>query len=257
MKDRHVSDIIIFMEENLIADRIRIVLVDSQDGANIGSVCRAMKTMGLSRLALVTNREYDDNRVRTLALHASDIWENRKEFKTLDEALEGSALTVAATRRKGKFRKMSCASPEQLVSMISTMGDGMVSIVFGRESDGLTDAEVNKCSMVVTIPTSDSFPSLNLAQAVQIICYCIYKGLKPYSSDKILATESTTIASVSRIIEEIGQTGFFKTEDERRMTAIFMKDMISRSAPTDRELQKIEKLFTKLSRIKVHKEAKQ
>ena len=57
------------------ADRIEIVLVETQDGANIGSVCRAMKTMGLTKLTIVGDRVYDENRVRTLALHASDLWD--------------------------------------------------------------------------------------------------------------------------------------------------------------------------------------
>ena len=61
------------------ADRIEIVLVETQDGANIGSVCRAMKTMGLTRLTIVGDRVYDENRVRTLALHASDLWETQEE----------------------------------------------------------------------------------------------------------------------------------------------------------------------------------
>ena len=64
------------MEKQKYLDRINIVLVDTQDGANIGSVCRAMKTMGITHLTLVTERNYDENRVRTLALHASDLWEN-------------------------------------------------------------------------------------------------------------------------------------------------------------------------------------
>lgn len=92
-------------------DRIEIVLVDTQDGANIGSVCRAMKTMGLTRLTIVGGRTYDEDRVRTLALHAADIWENAKRCSTLEEALSSSIFTVGATRRRGKFRKMSSYSP--------------------------------------------------------------------------------------------------------------------------------------------------
>ena len=86
-------------------DRIEIVLVDTQDGANIGSVCRAMKTMGLTHLTLVSDRNYDENRVFTLALHARDIYENRKTFHTIKDAIKDSIYVVGATRRRGKFRK--------------------------------------------------------------------------------------------------------------------------------------------------------
>lgn len=242
------------MNEALLASKIRIVLVDTQDGANIGSVCRAMKTMGLNQLVLVTNRVYDENRVRTLALHASDLYENRVEFKTLEEALENSALTVAATRRKGKFRKTSFVSPEQLADLISDFGDGQISIVFGRESDGLTDEEVNKCNMVVTIPTSEAFPSLNLAQSVQIICYVLYTKLKDFKTQKAVVNQDKVQESTARIIEALDKTGYFKVEDERKLTTLFVRDMVSRSAPTASELSKIEKLFVKMSNIIIHKE---
>ncbi|MBO4388150.1 MAG: RNA methyltransferase [Spirochaetales bacterium] len=240
------------MNEELPARRIRIVLVDTQDGANIGSVCRAMKTMGLTQLVLVTGREYSEDRVRTLALHASDLWENRVEFPTLQEALKDSILSVASTRRKGKFRKAAALSPKQLTQKVSDLGEGTVSIVFGRESDGLTDEEVNLCDAVVTIPTSDLFPSLNLAQAVQIICYELYTGLRQWPSGMVVASREKQEQAVGRIIEEIAQTGYFKTDDERRLTTVFIRDMIARSGPADSELARIEKVFSKLSRIRVH-----
>ena len=85
------------LTENL--NRIEIILCDTQDGANIGSVCRAIKTMGLTHLTLVTDRIYDEDRIRTLALHAYDLYEERKEFQTLHEAIKDSVLSVAATRR--------------------------------------------------------------------------------------------------------------------------------------------------------------
>ena len=112
------------MEAQGYLERIRIVLVDTQDGANIGSVCRAMKTMGITDLAITGSREYDEDRVRTLALHASDVWENAKRFPTLEEALAGSIFTVGATRRRGKFRKLSAYSPEQLSEKISALPEG-------------------------------------------------------------------------------------------------------------------------------------
>ena len=95
------------METKPFLKNIKIVLVDTQDGANIGSCCRAMKTMGITRLVITGNRVYDDDRVRTLALHAQDLWDQAERCKTLDEALKDSIFTVGATRRHGKFRKMS------------------------------------------------------------------------------------------------------------------------------------------------------
>lgn len=242
------------MEKEKNLDRIEIILVDTQDGANIGSTCRAMKTMGLTHLTLVTKSEYDENRVHTLALHAFDLWENRKQFAELKDAIQDSVLAVAATRRHGKSRKLSCMTPEELANHINKVPDGKISIVFGCEANGLTDEQVQMCNMVVTIPTSPLFPSLNLSQAVQIICYALFQNLKKYpSGGNIVTTERVNIAA-DRCIEAFDKMGYFKVEDERVFTRQFLADQFARSAMTESEIQRFEKIFTKTSKIKCYKD---
>ncbi|MFA6844492.1 MAG: RNA methyltransferase [Sphaerochaetaceae bacterium] len=235
-------------------DRIQIVLVGTQDGANIGSVCRAMKTMGLTHLVLVTEREYDENRVRTLALHASDLWEDRKVFPDLKEALKTSVLTVAATRRHGKFRKGMCMSPEQLTEQISAFGEGPISIVFGREADGLSDEEVSLCSEVVTIPTSDAFPSLNLSQAVQVITYTLFNNLKPYPIGLVPVSQERCGEASQRAIRAMESINYFKLDQEKVWTERFLRDVFERAHLCESEMQKMEKIFTKMSTMVKYKD---
>lgn len=241
------------MKESNNLNRIQIVLVDTQDGANIGSVCRAMKTMGISRLVLVSDRTYDENRVRTLALHASDIWENAIYCRTLEEALSSSIFSVGATRRRGKFRKSSSLSPEELSDKISLMGEGLVSIVFGRESNGLTDEEVNCCSQIVTIPTSENFPSLNLSQAVQIITYNLYNELKPEIAEKVAVDKGRIQKSVDDSISHLDEFGYFKQEFEKQWTESFLKDVYERAQLTENEIKRMEKIFSKMTKIAKYK----
>ncbi len=241
------------MDQQTNLSRIQIVLVDTQDGANIGSTCRAMKTMGITRLVLVGEREYDDNRVRTLALHASDIWEHAQRYTTLKEALSTSILTVAATRRRGKFRKHSSLNPTQLAEIAQKTGDGLISIVFGRESDGLSDDEVAECSHVVTIPTSDQFPSLNLSQAVQIITYTLYDTLKPYPEGASPVTQERCETAALKATDALDEIGYFKLAQEKLWTFRFLRDVFTRSALTESEIQKMEKVFVKMARIKAYK----
>lgn len=238
------------MEHQANLDRIQIVLVETQDGANIGSVCRAMKTMGISRLAIVGNRIYDENRVRTLALHAADVWENHRRFATLQDALADSVLSVGATRRRGKFRKFCAVSPEQLAQRVSATGEGIVSIVFGREADGLTDDEVATCSMIVTIPTSPLFPSLNLSQAVQIITYTLYNQLKPWPVEATPVPQQRTEAAAQRVIDSLETLPDYFKGDEKKWTYRFLRDAFTRAALTESEIQKMEKIFVKMTRIK-------
>ena len=234
-------------------DRIEIILCDTQDGANIGSVCRAMKTMGLTHLTLVTDRIYDEERVRTLALHAYDLYENRKEFTDLKDALADSILSVAATRRVGKGRKTSRISPEELADQISALGSGKVSVVFGCESNGLSDEQVRACSTVVTIPTSDKFPSLNLSQAVQIICYALFQRLRPFANQSNVVPTTRTDDASNLCIGELQAIGYFKNDDERAFTKEFLASIMQRAGMTEGEVQRFEKIFTKTHKIAMHK----
>jgi tRNA/rRNA methyltransferase len=242
------------MDQQTNLGRIQIVLVDTQDGANIGSTCRAMKTMGITRLVLVGDREYDENRVRTLALHASDVWDNAKRFSSLKEALSESVLTVAATRRRGKFRKSSALNPTQLSEVVQKTGEGLVSIVFGRESDGLTDEEVAMCAQVVTIPTSEQFPSLNLSQAVQIITFTLFDTIKTYPVQANPVTQARCEEAALKSSEALDSIGYFKLAQEKLWTFRFLRDVYERAALTESEIQKMEKVFVKMSRVKAHKE---
>ncbi len=231
------------------SERIEIVLVETQDGANIGSVCRAMKTMGLTHLTIVGDRVYDEDRVRTLALHASDIWENARRCSTLDEALSTSVFTVGATRRRGKFRKMSAYSPEQLSEKIKSLPEGKVSIVFGREADGLRDDEVNKCAAICTIPTSPLFPSLNLSQAVQIICYTLFTLGMEYKTGLVAVTKDRIDKAVEGMSHNLSEIGYYKWDEEKKWTEQFLSDLIERAALSESELQRFEKIFHKTESI--------
>ncbi len=241
------------MEREAYLSRVRIVLVDTQDGANIGSVCRAMKTMGIEDLAIVGERVYDEDRVRTLALHAADVWERAKRFPTLEEALADSIFTVGATRRRGKFRKLSAYSPEQLSEKISSLPEGRISIVFGRESDGLRDDEVALCSSIVTIPTSESFPSLNLSQAVQIICYVLFRGALVYKQGMVAVSHDTVKEAAAEMTDHLAAMGYFKMADEEKWTNQLLRDIIERAALSGEELRRFSKIFRKAELIAMHK----
>ncbi len=252
-KSDKVIYIAICMENEKYLNRINIVLVDTQDGANIGSVCRAMKTMGITHLDLVTTRSYDEDRVRTLALHAADIWENARRFETLEEALKDSIFTVGATRRRGKYRKLSAYSPEQLAEHLALLPEGRISIVFGRESDGLRDDEVMMCSSIVSIPTSERFPSLNLSQAVQIICYTLFIKAQVYPVGMSAVSHERIADASEKAVSSLENIGYFKWDEEKKWTLQFLKDSLEKTGLSESELQRFEKLFTKIEKIKIHK----
>jgi len=242
------------IEDNQLS-RIEIVLVDTQTDENIGAVCRAMKTMGLSRLVLVSSRNYDDHQIRKMAIHAYDLYEKHTRFSSLKEALQNSSLSVGATRRRGKFRKYFSYLPHQLAEQVQNIGGGTVSIVFGRESDGLTVDELQLCDAAVRIPTSRSFPSLNLAQAVQIICWELRRNLT--AADGFQPVTRTILESTTETLaDSLEQIGFFK-QDEKEEVRRFYRDILARAGLSRNEAARIEKHFRKIAGIKIHKEQEQ
>jgi len=172
----------------------------------------------------------------------------------LKKALADSVLSVAATRRRGKFRKNSALSPAQLADTVMKTGEGLVSIVFGRESDGLTDDEVAECSQVVTIPTSDQFPSLNLSQAVQIVTFTLFDTIKTFPVQANPVTQDRCEQAALASCEALDGIGYFKLAQEKLWTFRFLRDVFVRAGLTESEIQKMEKVFVKMSRIKAHKE---
>jgi len=155
---------------------VAIVLVEPQNPGNVGMVCRAMKNMGLSDLRLVKPCQMDHPEALKFAVAARDLLESATHFATLREALSDCPFSIATTRRHGKYRQ-EIFTPEEIAAKIrSAEGGGGVALVFGREDSGLTTDEVALCRWHATIPTAGDFGSLNLAQAVLICAYQLFRG---------------------------------------------------------------------------------
>ena len=154
---------------------ISIVLVEPQNPGNVGMVCRAMKNMGLTGLRLVNPCRTDHPEALKFAVAARDLLEGAVTFPTLKEALADCPFSVATTRRHGKYRQ-EIFTPEEIAGKIgAAKGTGRVALVFGREDSGLTTDEVALCRWQATIPTAGDFGSLNLAQAVLVFAYELFR----------------------------------------------------------------------------------
>ncbi len=154
---------------------VTVILVEPQNPGNVGMVCRAMKNMGLSSLRLVNPCRTDHPDATKFAVSARDLLERAVLFPSLREALGDCPFSVATTRRHGKYRQ-EISSPQEIAAKIGGIqGAGRVALVFGREDSGLTTEEVALCRWQATIPTAGEFGSLNLAQAVLIFAYELFR----------------------------------------------------------------------------------
>lgn len=150
---------------------IRIVLVNTTHPGNIGGAARAMKNMGLSRLYLVAPKEYPSDKAVWRSAGATDVLDNAVVVDSLDDAIGGCSLVVGTSARERRIPWPLLDPRECGESVWSEAGQHEVAIVFGREDRGLTNEELHKCNYHVHIPANEEYSSLNLATAVQVICY--------------------------------------------------------------------------------------
>jgi tRNA (cytidine32/uridine32-2'-O)-methyltransferase len=160
------------MDQPSTSDRIRVVLVGTQHPGNIGSAARAMKTMGLSRLALVAPERFPHADASALAAGADDLLAAATLHATLAEAVADCHLVLGCTARSRRV-----PLPEQVpreaarIALAEADAGAQVALVFGRERTGLDNDELQLCHGAVHIPANPGYSSLNLAAAVQVLAY--------------------------------------------------------------------------------------
>lgn len=155
-------------------NNIRIVLVEPTHPGNIGAVARAMKTMGLSRLLLVNPKKFPHYEASKLAAGAESVLQDAQVVATVGQAVADCSLILGTSVRE---REVSWPTHDPRVSAVNVLDhlgqhdDHSVAILFGRESSGLTNSEMDMCAAQIRIDANQQYSSLNLANAVQIICY--------------------------------------------------------------------------------------
>ena len=162
---------------NLKSELINIVLVETSHPGNIGSVARAMKTMGLSKLSLINPRKYPSGEANALSGNATDILENAQVYKTIEDAIKTSTF-VYATSSRNRTIQWPTINVEEAAELIfnQTTAEKEISILFGREDRGLTNEELQLANTHIEIPANPDYPVLNLAMSAQILSYEIFKA---------------------------------------------------------------------------------
>jgi TrmH family RNA methyltransferase len=148
-----------------------LVLVEPQDLVNIAACVRVAKNFGLTDVRLVNPREYDAWRVEGIAHNTADILARLRIVSSLDEALADCVHALALTARERRAKRSMLRPRAAAESLVLRSEDGPVALVAGREDKGLTNEELDRCHALVTIPTNPEHRSLNLAQAVCVLCY--------------------------------------------------------------------------------------
>lgn len=187
-------------------DAIRIVLSRTSHPGNIGAAARAMKTMGLSQLYLVEPSIFPNSQAEAMASGAVDVLANAVVCETLTQALTGTALALGVSARRRDITS-EVLTPAQAASRLLTEAQvAPVALVFGNETSGLSNDELSLCQGLVTIAANPDYSSLNLAAAVQVLCYEVRQSWLSHPSWPQPELDAATTEEIERFYTHLETT---------------------------------------------------
>lgn len=218
---------------------VRIVLVETSHPGNIGAAARAMKTMGVRDLRLVKPKFFPDDEATARASGADDVLNQAAVVPDLISAIGDCSYVVGASARV-RGGRWPVLDPRSLgVEVASRQGEQKVAIVMGPEQSGLTNEDLARCHALVQIPTSEDYASLNLAMAVQVLCYEVRmaalarteSGLASLSAAEQREAPPATAAEIegfqSHLEELLSRTGFLHPDHpkqlKRKLRRLFLR----------------------------------
>lgn len=220
-------------------DNIQIVLVETSHPGNIGATARAMKTMGLTKLRLVQPKFFPHADATARASGADDLLQSARVYESLGEAV-ADCVTVAATSARRRTLHWPSVEPRSgAVRLLADATAGPVALVFGRERTGLSNDELDLCQWLVHIPTAESYGSLNLAMAVQVLAYELRVAAAASDATDEAVRELPAAAELERLYEHLGevmeQTGFLDPDNPRYLMRR-MRLLLNRAQPDQNEV---------------------
>ncbi len=243
---------------------ITIVLVKPQFAGNIGSVCRAMKNMGLSRLILVSPAQDPlSPEGKMMATSAKDLLEEARVYSSLEEGLRGFRWIAGTSARKGRNRGPFISPRDICPEIIHHAQLIPVAILFGPEDKGLTNEELAPCQALISMPTDKKLPSLNLAQAVMLLCYELHLALLSHlEGDPSFEKPETKPAEFQKIegmythLEGLLlKIGFLGPKNPKRIMHT-LRRIFGRANLSDRDVAVLRGIFRQLEWYATHQDQK-
>jgi TrmH family RNA methyltransferase len=227
-------------------DNIIVVLSQPQKLVNIGGTVRALKNMGLRRLRLVRPAEYDPAAIVGIAHRSDDLLAATTIHDNLDDALADAIFVVGATARP-RDATARIDTPRALApALLARAADGPVALLFGPEDHGLTNADLDRCHALLSIPTDPAYSSLNLAQAVLIVAYELRMAADLPPPARRQAEQPASAAQLEALFEAMEQAlwgiEFFKSQQAEVMLRT-LRGLVHRAEPGAREAALLRAIF--------------
>jgi tRNA/rRNA methyltransferase len=184
----------------------RIVLVEPRIAANLGATARVMHNFGLRDLVLVRPQaDPGDREARKLSTQGEPILDRVRIVRELGDAVADCVYVAGTSARSGgPVRRQSVAAPDEIMPRLwQALAAGPAALVFGREANGLTDAEVTRCHHLIHLPTAEDYSSLNLAQAVAICLYELFRAAQAPRGVEPVTEALATFADQERMFDHL------------------------------------------------------
>lgn len=217
-----------------ILKQFDVILCRPSHGGNIGSAARAMKTMGLTQLYLVQPKKFPTDESYALAAGADDILDSALIFNSIEEALLKSHIAVGFTARKRELSQPHQNVRRTAKDLIGAATNNKIALVFGNETNGLSNNEIKHCQLLSFIDADKNYSSLNLGQSVQICCHEIRMALDFENTNPINKKQSPQFVTQSQL------NGFFLHFEEVLDNIGYLKKIQG-----ERLMQRIRLLFNR------------
>ncbi len=230
-----------------LLQRIRIILIETSHPGNIGAVARAMKNMGLTQMVLVNPRHYPSPEATARASGADDLLARAVVTDSLDQALHNCRLAIGTSARLRSVAWTQHTPRQSAAQLLHEAQAGEVALLFGRESSGLSNLELDRCQSLVHIPANPAYSSLNLAQAVQILSYelrtATLSDTPPAPPPPPVATRDAMEGFYRHLQQTLIETGFADPQQSDRLQRR-LRRLFDRARPDRDELNILRGLLS-------------
>jgi tRNA/rRNA methyltransferase len=220
---------------------VSIILHSPQMGENIGAAARAMLNFGYEDLRIISPRDgWPNAKALEMAAHAKAVVENAKIYQSTEDAIADLDYVYATTARNRDMDKQAVA-PAQ-IELVSKTG-----FMFGPERSGLENKDISLANKIIAIPVSEKCPSLNLAQAVGIICYELSRSNSAESVERELASKQEFLSLVSHLEQELASRSFFQDPAKKANMLLNIQNMLMRAEMSPQEVRTMRGIIRCLS----------
>ena len=229
------------------------ILVKPQLGENIGACARSLKNFGFKKLNIVSPKFiFPNQKAKVTSVGAFDVINKTKVFDNVNSAVSEFNLVISLSARRRDINKKHITM-QDLSTILNKKKYSKIGFMFGPEASGLSNQDIAFSNLILQIPTSKKFKSLNLSHSLTIVCYEIFKNLNQKSFFKIgknikISPKSKIISVVKHLVKLLDEKNFFLPKEKKHSMILNIHNLIYRLEPNDKELRILASIISSLNK---------